>query len=359
MVVSETSQSHLNLTEFGQSLRNEFFNLKTPHDLAELLDISEPDLNYYLHELESSQTYQTFAIPKRSGGKRKISAPIPELKVLQQRLNFFLQTVYDPMPSVHGFVWYRNIVTNSEPHAGKRYILNLDIKDFFPSIHFGRVRGLFMARPYQLPANVATVIAELCCYGNQLPQGAPTSPTVSNMICAKMDLQFQKLAKSCQSTYTRYADDLTFSTTRTKFPTNLAKIQQEENQQRVKLGKAILDILNENGFAVNPNKVRLQSNDEHQEVTGLTSNEFPNVRRTLIREVRAMLHAWRKYGLENAEQHYQQKKSDTGRAPDKGPPNFQLALKGKIEFIGTVRGRNDAIYQKYVQQYKELLNNET
>lgn len=359
MVVSEITQNHLHLTEFGHTLRNKFFNLKTPHNLAELLESSELDLNYYLHELESSQTYRTFVIPKRSGGKRKISAPIPELKILQQKLNQILQTVYDPMPSVHGFVWDRNVVTNSEPHAGKRYILNLDIKDFFPSIHFGRVRGLFMAKPYQLPAKVATMIAELCCYGNQLPQGAPTSPTVSNMICAKMDIQFQKLAKSCQSTYTRYADDLTFSTTRTKFPTNLAKIQQEESQQRVKLGQAILDILNQNGFAVNPNKVRLQSNDEHQEVTGLTSNEFPNVRRTLIREVRAMLHAWRKYGLENAEQHYQQKHSDRGRIKPTGSHQFQLALRGKINFIGMVRGEDDEIYQKYLHQYEELLNEES
>jgi len=349
----------LHLTEFGQSLRNEFFNLKTPYDLAELLDVPESDLNYYLHELESSQTYQTFAIPKRSGGKRKIAAPIPELKVLQQRLNFVLQTVYDPMPSVHGFVWYRNIVTNSEPHAGKRFILNLDLKDFFSSIHFGRVRGLFMAKPYGLPPLVASILAELCCYNNRLPQGAPTSPVISNMICTKMDAQFQSLAKSCQCTYTRYADDLTFSTTRKKFPSNLAVIEGQEHYKQLLLGEAVIDIITQNGFAVNFKKVRLQNNDEHQEVTGLTSNEFPNVRRTLIREVRAMLHAWRKYGLENAEQHYQQKNSDTGRAPDKGPPNFKLALRGKINFIGMVRGEDDEIYQKYLHQYEELLYEES
>lgn len=355
MIISPVREHHLKKTD-GE-LREEFYRLRDFEDVAKLLEVSDSELADYLYNFEEDEKYQTFTIPKRSGGVREISAPISQIKYLQWKLNQVLQIVYDPKPSAHGFVLEKNIVTNAQAHAGKRFILNLDLKDFFPSIHFGRVRELFMAEPYELPSLVATTLAELCCYHNRLPQGSPTSPVISNMICAKMDVQFQSLAKNYQCTYTRYADDLTFSTTRKKFPSNLAVFKGEEHEKQLLLGEAIIDIITENGFAVNFKKVRLQSNDHHQEVTGLTSNEFPNVRRTLIREVRAMLHAWRKYGLENAERHYRQKK-DMGRAKHTGSHQFQLALRGKINFIGMVRGEDDEIYQKYLHQYEELLNDE-
>src|SRR5690606_8958560 len=128
----------------------------------------------------------------------KLSIPTESLKIIQQKLNQVLQLVYKPKLSTHGFVNNRSIVTNADAHIKKkkhRYILNVDIKDFFPSINFGRVRGMFMAPPYNQPEHVATVLAQICCSNNELPQGAPTSPIVSNMICAQMDSQLQQLAK--------------------------------------------------------------------------------------------------------------------------------------------------------------------
>jgi RNA-directed DNA polymerase len=126
------------------------------------------------------------------------------------------------------------------------------------------------------------------------------------MICAKMDSQLQRLAKECRATYTRYADDITFSTTLKEFPEALAYAITEEGQERLVLGDRLVGIITENGFNINEKKVRLQSRGNHQEVTGLTTNQFPNVKRSYVRQIRAMLHAWARA---NASKKYEQKKS--------------------------------------------------
>ncbi|MDJ0581105.1 reverse transcriptase domain-containing protein, partial [Crocosphaera sp.] len=218
-----------------------------------------------------------------------------------------------------------------------------------------RVRGLFMASPYGLNPDVATVLAQICCHNNQLPQGAPTSPIVTNMICAKMDSQLQRLAKQYKATYTRYADDITFSTTLPKFPQTLAYIVTEEDKDKLVLGDTLLNIIIENGFKVNEQKIRLQTRGNHQSVTGLTTNEFPNVDRNYVRKIRAMLHAWAKFGLEAAEKEYQEKYDNKGRSSIKSKPTFQQVLRGKIEFIGMVKGKDDSIYLKYLENYHKLI----
>jgi RNA-directed DNA polymerase len=248
----------------------------------------------------------------------------------------------------------KNIVTNAQAHAKKRYVLNIDLKDFFPSINFGRVRGMLMATPYNLPPDVATVLAQICCYNNQLPQGAPSSPIITNMICAKMDSQLQWLAKDCKSTYTRYADDITFSTTLPKFPNKLAYVLTGEDTEKVFIGNRLLAIIHENGFEINEQKIRLQVKGNHQEVTGLTTNLFPNVDRKYVRQVRAMLYAWAKSGLEAAENEYFDKYVSKSRLPIKQKLKFKQVLRGKIEFIGMVKGKEDSIYQKFIQQYQLL-----
>ncbi|MDJ0742704.1 MAG: reverse transcriptase domain-containing protein [Xenococcaceae cyanobacterium MO_167.B27] len=202
----------LNLSE--AELKDKFNKLKNRCDIANLLDITDYQLRYhlYIHSLKSA--YTEFKIPKKSGGYRHILQPITSLKIIQQKLNQVLKAVYEPKPSTHGFTVGRSIVTNAQAHLRQRYLLNIDLKDFFPSINFGRVRGLFMAKPYNCTEEVATILAQICCYDNQLPQGSPTSPIISNMICSKLDSQLQRLAKKHQCIYTRYADDITFSTSR-------------------------------------------------------------------------------------------------------------------------------------------------
>ena len=370
--------SKLFLTEAPEALREKFYSLKKPTDIADLLGISYSELIYHIYLVQSEKRYKTFDIPKKSGGTRQISTPITALKIIQRKLNQVLQAVYQTKPSVHGFVSSKNVVTNAQNHVKKRYVLNIDLKDFFPSVNFGRVRGMFIATPYGLHPDVATVLAQICCYNNLLPQGAPTSPIITNMICAKMDGQLQRLAKECKATYTRYADDITFSTSLPKFPKDLAYIVNQEDQEKLTIGNTLLKIIKDNGFELNDKKIRLQTRGNHQEVTGLTTNVFPNVDRNYVRQIRAMLHAWSKFGLEAAAKEYSIKYESKSRLVNneklefkpvirekieflgivegkKDQLKFKKVIRGKIEFIGMVKGKNDPVYQKYFNIYQQLI----
>lgn len=269
--------------------------------------------------------------------------------------------MYTPKAPVHGFVPSRSIVTNAQQHVSKRYVFNIDIVDFFGSIHFGRVRGIFMRPPYNLPANVSTVLAQICCVSNKLPQGAPTSPIVSNMVCARLDSQLRLLAKEKHCTYTRYADDITFSTRLTRFPRDIAYRGKEDS---VLVGKRLLMIVEGNDFKVNWKKVRLQHKNYSQEVTGLTVNQFPNVDRKFVRKISSMLHVWDKYELSSARMGYQKERIEelkklqpelsAQELSKKRFPLFEDVLKGKINFLGMVRGKDDFLFLKYLEWYKEL-----
>lgn len=350
-------------------LKEEFYLLRSARGVARLLEIPYGTLVYHLYVVPPERRYVTFKIPKKSVGERAIFVPGNSLKLIQKKLNQVLRCVYQPKPSVHGFVPNRSIVTNAKAHAGKRYVLNIDLKDFFPAINFGRVRGMFMALPYGLNPEVATVLAQICCHENHIPQGAPTSPIISNMICAKLDSQLQKLAKQYRCTYTRYADDITFSTTTPNFPKDLAYILVIEDSSKVFLGKALYSIIKENNFEINELKLRIQNEKEHQEVTGITVNQFPNLDRRFIRQIRAMLHAWEKFGLNKAETEFLKKYTlkkrerfedlfieDDFLETEKNESYFKQVIRGKIEFLGMVRGKEDAIYQKYLNQFFELNN---
>jgi RNA-directed DNA polymerase len=305
--------------------------------------------------------YEQFYIRKKTGGLRVISAPISAIKLIQRKLSQVLYSVYTPKAPVHGFVPSRSIVTNAQQHVRKRYVFNIDLADFFGSIHFGRVRGVFMNAPYNLPADVSTVLAQICCLSNKLPQGAPTSPVVSNMICARLDSQLRLLAKEKHCTYTRYADDITFSTRLTKFPRDIAYRDQEDS---ILVGKRLLTIIEGNDFKVNWKKVRLQHKNCSQEVTGLTVNQFPNVDRRFIRKISSMLHVWDKYGLFSARIEYQKKRIkelkefqpelSTKELSKMTFPLFEDVLKGKINFLGMIRGKDDPLFLKYLGWYRAL-----
>lgn len=338
------------LNQSPDTLKRKFDTLQARSDVAALLDITDYQLRYHLYIYSRDKAYKSFKISKKAGGKRHILAPQTSLKIIQRKLNQVLGSVYQPKPSTHGFVYEKSIVTNAKVHLRKRYVFNIDLKDFFSSINFGRVRGLLMAQPYNCNQEIATILAQICCHENQLPQGAPTSPTISNMICAKLDSQLQRLAKKNQCTYTRYADDITFSTSKAKFPPHLAYFSFEAEQLQV--GNELRSIIEDNGFLINTSKVRLQTRYEHQEVTGITVNEKLNIKRKYIRNVRAMLHAWEKFGLEKAEATFWEK--DQKHRFKVGPDAFRQIVRGRIEFIGSVRGKNDQIYLKLLQWLGKL-----
>lgn len=339
-----------------EELRKKFFSLEEPRDIADLLKVTYDRLIYHIYGVPDSQKYVEFTVPKKSGSLRKISAPSTALKIIQRKLSQVLYSVYDPKASVHGFIPSRSIITNAKPHLRKRFVLNLDLENFFDTIHFGRVRGVFMAPPYNRSEKVATVLAQICCFSNKLPQGAPTSPVVSNIICARLDSQLRLLAKESKSTFTRYADDITFSTSLPNFPKKLAyiDINSEKGGERVFLGKQLIFIIQDNDFKINLNKVRLQHRSNHQEVTGITVNQFPNLKREFIREISMMLHVWQRYGLESAQTKYAEIRLKKLTIPEEEIPEFKDVLRGKINFLGMVRGKDSAIYLKYLDWYRKL-----
>lgn len=330
--------------------KEKFYALRYRRDVSDLLEISLEVLYFHLYVVKPNKKYIHFEIPKKSGGVRSICAPISPIKIIQAKLNQVLQLVYTPKPSAHGFVLDRSILTNAKGHIDKRYVLNLDLKDFFPSINFGRVRGLFMAAPYHLPERVSTILAQICCFDNSLPQGAPTSPIISNMICARMDTQLQRLAKEHRCYYSRYADDLSFSTTIYKFP--LALASKDNVTGEVEIGYKLRKIISDNGFRINHSKVRLQSRFQRQEVTGLTVNEFPNVKRKFVRNIRAILNDWEKNGLDAAQEHFRRIQAEQN--PSKDCKSLKYVVKGKIEFLGMVRGKHDPIYLKFLRKLQAL-----
>ena len=316
-----------------------------------MLDVPYENLVYYLYVL-GEYKYREFTIVKRRGGERVLYEPRPGLKAIQQKLVQVLEAVYRPRPSVQGFVKNRSIATNAQLHESPSFVLNLDLKDFFPSINFGRVRGMFMAAPYSLPEGVATVIAQICCHGNHLPQGAPTSPIVANMICSRMDSALQKFARRHRCLFSRYADDITLSTKRERFPKNAAMVDSLSGQ--LTISPALESIVVHNGFEINYDKVRLRGRASRQEVTGLIVNKEANVPRGLVRQVRAMLHAWRRFGLDNAQAEFFRRYDRKSRAKFKERPTFSQVVKGKIDYIAMVKGKDSSVYRSLITQYAFL-----
>jgi RNA-directed DNA polymerase len=340
------------LSRSSQELRDEFFKMQSRDDVAKLLEITTKQLNFHLYVLPTEKKYKTFTVPKKSGGTRRISAPTSPIKIIQRKMKQVLESVYNPKPATHGFVAGRSIVSNARLHKKRRYVLNIDLENYFPTIHFGRVRGMFMGNPYNLNDEVATILAQICCHEGILPQGAPTSPIISNMICARLDAKLQQLAKENQCTYSRYADDITFSTNRSRFPSALARLS---DIGQVEVGDGLSSLIQDNGFQINPKKTRLQVRQQRQEVTGLTVNRYPNAQRRYIKQIRGILHAWEKYGLDStAQRYYEQYASYKYADSQKYRPPFQRIVLGKIEFIGMVKGKNSPVYQDLLRWFAHV-----
>ena len=316
--------------------------------------MSEKYLTFLLYGPTRKRAYTRFTIPKKSGGTRAISSPPASLRALQAKLKRVFEAVFEPKVSVHGFVQGRSIVTNALPHVRQRWVLNVDLHSFFPSIHFGRVRGMLIGKPYEVGPGAASVLARICCDGDRLPQGAPTSPIIANMVCARLDGQLLQLARKTTCMYTRYADDLSFSTRRRDFPDGLAVPEGGWTGRKVKLGSALMNVLRANDFHPNEDKTRLQFKNLHQDVTGIVVNHAPNVRRSFVRQIRAMIHAWDKHGLPAAEQRFHDRFDKRVRQPGRPKPAFRLVLKGKIDYLQMVRGQTDRVFRKLRNRLHDL-----
>ncbi|MGG0486931.1 retron Ec67 family RNA-directed DNA polymerase/endonuclease [Priestia aryabhattai] len=305
-----------------------FKNITTLDDLSRTLRIPKKKLTYILYVRRIENSYTSFTIPKKSGGERTINSPSTDLKEIQKNIDRLLrkqQIIFweenNIKPNIsHAFSKKKSIMTNAKVHKNKRYVFNIDLEDFFDSFHFGRVRGFFEKNKiFLFPQNIATILAQLTCYNGSLPQGAPTSPIITNLICNVLDMKLLKIAKKFKLNYTRYADDLTFSTNDKNFLENL-----EEFENRIEA------VIRYSGFKVNEKKTRLQYKDSKQVVTGLVVNKKVNINREFYKETRSMANTLYKNG-------------EFTINGEKGTLN---QLEGRFAFINQIDRFNNEIYIK-------------
>ncbi len=316
------------------------------------LTLQELSFLAYSRKVSTVSHYKKFYLPKKSGGKRLISAPMPRLKKAQY---WVLQHILEKVPvhpAAHGFLTGRSIVSNALPHLNKEVVINADVKDFFPSVSFTRVKGLFCKLGYA--EKIATILSLLCTEaiteetvldgkkyfvhkgGRVLPQGAPTSPAITNIMCFRLDKRLQGVAQKFSFSYTRYADDITLSGSRAgKHPSvvvwHIKKILQEE------------------GFTMHPEKVRVMQHSTRQEVTGIVVNKKLNISREKLHQFRALLHQLKKNGHSNIAW---------------GHGQLSSAITGYANFIKMVNPAKAALFQQQInsivqtEQWQSMLQQE-
>ncbi|MFZ4798539.1 MAG: reverse transcriptase family protein [Bacteroidia bacterium] len=292
---------------------------------------------FELEEIINNPTYKHYNIKKKKGGEREIFAPEDNLKAIQKRLNYFLQAYYlfVKPKEVHGFVvnphylgTYCNIVENAKVHTQKNYVLNIDLKDFFPSITAKQVKDIFLSPYFNYNEEIANALTLLTTYEGKLPIGAPSSPVISNFVCHQLDKDLINFCKDHQLTFTRYADDLTFSS---------------DNLISNDITLDIINLIKQNNFEINQKKLRLKTSNCKQTVTGLTVNQKVNVDRKLLKKIRAMLHDLTCNGVQPAVQRH----FHTANYEQRHGALFIHRLEGYINFVGQVRGKTDSIYLKH------------
>jgi hypothetical protein len=362
-------------------------------------------------------------------------------------LCYILQCVFEPHPAAHGFSWNKSIVDNARLHVGSRYVFNVDLKDFFPSIDQARIWKCLQLKPFnlsreasmdsqyinwgdfkteflktneslsfikgkgrmylktpfgtiyaendfykkeekyivlkgktgrqvdgksvpesihmvhQLPSTsrieIANIIASLCCTEmeverqneagewevvkkNVLPQGAPTSPVITNIICQRLDFLLSGVAKRFGLKYSRYADDITFS--------SMHNVYQNDSNFVIELNR----IITEQRFNIKESKTRLQKEGYRQEVTGLLVNEKVNVQKRYIKQLRMWLYYWENYGYQRAYSIFlKQYKDDKGHVK-KSRPSMEYVIRGKLDFLKMVRGENNQSYLKLRKRFNDI-----
>jgi hypothetical protein len=325
-------------------------------------------------ERNRAESYRQFELPKRRGGTRTITAPGRSLKWLQRSLLQVLTHLFPRHKCAVGFERGESVVKHAKAHAGKRRVYVIDIQDFFPSITRSRVYGMLRAKPFEASEHVARYLANLVTHDGALPQGAPSSPILANLLCRRMDARLFKWARERGYTYSRYADDLAFSTNRAEFP--------EADRRR------IVEIVEDEGFRVHPEKRKLMPWYGRQLVTGLVVNVKPNVPRAYIRNLRALLFNVKTFGWESqvgrasfafdegawmmykrraisVDKFLEVKKHQREQRALVWPgatlpgvrtvKQLRRVIRGRIEFVGAVKGKDSQVYRNLLRCYEEVL----
>ncbi len=408
--------------------------------------------NLTYHAYHNEKKYRFFGIRKKSGELRVINAPIGGLKHIQRTLNLILQCVYKPNKVANGFVWNRSVATNAKHHVGKNYVYNMDLKDFFPSIHKARVEKRLQLPPFNLSGDkkdIATLIARLTTmkvyeyktkvdsrtikidesiiytinkkkaslvdlfkyldfkfkeklalpssdkrskkekkYKKKikkiiasssidnkilnlfqenlyllekfidaidekserkyavLPQGAPTSPILSNAICDRLDRKLLRLAKKNNVKYTRYADDITFS--------SMHNVYRDDGE----FIKFVHQTIKEENFEINHAKTRLQKRGYRQEVTGVIVNDKVNVSRRYIKKLRMMIYLLEQYDFDKAQVIFSKNYLKDRRYKVKKAPSILNVIEGKLQYLKMIKGDKDSTYQKLYQRFLSYMGEE-
>ena len=339
-------ENRLRYLNDAQELAKLLNELKAPYIYS---DFRGKQLSFFADTNNIRRRCKTFRLRKKHGGYREITALKGRLHDVLHILNIVLQTYDEPTPWAYGFVCGRSVVDNARPHVGKRYILNLDLKNFFPTITRRQVADCLMAEPFGFSLLAAELVSGLATVrmdnGEEvLAQGFATSPTLSNFICREMDKEIAGVAAAQGVTFTRYADDLTFSS-----DADILRPQGELAQQ-------VKTIVERYGFILNEAKTHLQRRGRRQEVTGLMVTEKVNVSRRYVREIRSLLYIWERYGYEDACQAaWKSYKLQHGKT--KGHwhhVSLNKVLGGKLNYMKMVRGADDPLYQRFVSRYTSL-----
>jgi retron-type reverse transcriptase len=319
-------------------------NFPTVESLAKAMGLTVNKLRFLAYDRKTSEVthYVHFKMKKKSGGFRLISAPMPELKEAQLWILENILAKINVHQAAHGFLPEKNIVSNAKPHLGAKVIVNVDLKDFFPSISYRRVKGMFQT--YGFSEAISSIFALLCtaptveeveidnktyfvAIGERhLPQGSPASPMVSNIIAKRLDKGLSKIAENLGFRYTRYADDLTFSS------------ENKEAEVPKLLGR-LRYIVDAQGFTVNEEKTRILRSGRQQEVTGVVVNEKLSIDRKELRKFRAVLHQAENKGLEGL---------NWGNSPD-----LIASLKGYANFVFMVDKQKGYVFQQQVRRIAE------
>jgi RNA-directed DNA polymerase len=318
-------------------------------------------LTFYAYHCNTPR-YSTYSILKKNGTERKLMSPTKRLKLIQKCLNIILISVFNPHKAIHGFLPQRSVVTNASVHTGQNYVYNIDLKDFFFSVDQARVWACLQNPPFNLKDNrleIANLITALCCekieverldenknwvksIKSVLPQGAPTSPILTNIIAQRLDFELSKIAKKYNLKYSRYADDLTFS--------SMHHVYKKEGDFVTELRK----VISEQNFYINEEKIRLHTNGhQRQVVTGLVVNEKVNIKRTYIKDLRMWFYLWERYDFYKVNEIFvaNYKKSHPKFS---GEPNLINVLSGKLEYLKMVIGYDDNRFKLLNNRFQKL-----
>jgi RNA-directed DNA polymerase len=320
-----------------QQQRQNFCSLRTVSELCLLLKTDKRKLQL----LASQPPYKTFTIPKKNGGERLIEAPNHDLKRVLSLLNRYLQSTYyfEKSRAAYGFIVgvkndddRRNVLANAKKHLHKTWLLNIDLKDFFHSVDREQVVDIFVKPPFKFKRQLPDILADLTTYNGRLPMGTPTSPVLSNFACRILDERLSAMAEDLLWVYTRYADDMSFSSNK--------RLDEETIN-------SILRLIREEGFSPNKQKIKLFGPKEDKIVTGLLVSDkvslAPDYLPRLENDIRQLAEVVKA-------------QNEQGQLATRWVEQLKQQVRGRLSFAGFVLKRNNEQYMQLRDAYYLAVN---